>query len=46
MSIVSSMVGLSTKTGWKRRSKAASFSMYLGTDFRWPPGDFHTVTHE
>src|SRR6266851_5446912 len=29
MSIVSSMVGWSTKTGWKRRSRAASFSMYL-----------------
>src|SRR6266508_389396 len=29
MSIVSNMVVWSTKTGWKRRSKAASFSMYL-----------------
>jgi hypothetical protein len=29
MSIVSSSVGWSTNTGWKRRSSAASFSMYL-----------------
>src|SRR5438270_149631 len=29
MSIVSARLGWSTKTGWKRRSSAASFSMYL-----------------
>ena len=29
MAIVSSTVGSSTKTGWKRRSRAASFSMCL-----------------
>src|SRR6266536_2080380 len=33
MSIVSSSVGWSTKTGWKRRSSAASFSMYLRYSF-------------
>ena len=29
MAIVSSTIGSPTKTGWKRRSRAASFSMYL-----------------
>ena len=30
MAIVSSTLGSSTMTGWKRRSRAASFSMYFG----------------
>src|SRR5437588_731855 len=34
ISIVSARLGSSTNTGWKRRSSAASFSMYLRYSFR------------
>ena len=34
MAIVSSTVGSLTKTGWKRRSSAGSFSIYLRYSLR------------
>ena len=52
MLIVSSTVGSSTVTGWKRRSSAASFSMYLrysfeggGTDGVKFPASQHRLEH-